>query len=361
MNGTVLANLWSTRSIMKNLRSCRWCLLVILLCGCSVSITTSTAPKTTDIADEDVAGADAIENTEARRSDLRELWVGLNASVNSLSQSELAFTSNGVFGLLATPELTLYEYVAGVWSEIPNDDLGQMSPLSGEGMESTSVDYEITIQSGDLTGDGSVEFIVRFRPAPWDVIDAPNQGRNFGSVMSCDEGDCRSLPFWEPDTYSAGGRNHSSVEYIEWIDGTLFATWYGSCGRPCGLLVYEWVPTYGRLEGKEATERQRQETERSTCVDFRANSDLPLALCDAGALVALVQQQLQESGYGIDADGYFGIDTRLALKLYQKARGILATGEVDRDSWIKMFSKVMLPGDDLNGDGVITPDELRGT
>jgi len=84
-------------------------------------------------------------------------------------------------------------------------------------------------------------------------------------------------------------------------------------------------------------------------------------LCDEGPPVEMIQAELQAFGYGIDADGYFGVDTQLAVKLYQKATGIRATGEIDKETWVAMFQDRILAGNDLNNDGVITPNELSGT
>lgn len=334
--------------------------LALVLASCTINVGTGSNDVQTTSVETSVEEPESAAESSLPALDPLTAWESKGSEVNALSQSEIASTPNGIFGLLATPELRLYQYLDGAWSDIPGDDLSQLDPLGSTGMEIGSLDYDVTIQSLDLTGDGSVEFIIRFRPAPWDLIDAPNQGRNFGSVLSCDDGDCRSLPFWEPPDYTDGGREHYTVEYIEWIDGTLFATWYGTCGRPCGLLIYEWVPAYGRLEGKEATERQKREIERLNCIEFRFNFDLPLQLCDEGTPIEYVQGELQASGYDVDFDGYFGIDTQLALKLYQKERGIRATGIVDLATWTEMFKGRMLPGWDLNGDGVITPNEFSG-
>ena len=335
--------------------------LALLLAGCTTSVGTSSNDVQTTSAEVFEEEPESVDESTLPAQDPGVAWDSVGSELNALSQSEISFTSNGVFGLLATPELILYHFVDGVWSDIPGDDLSQLDPLGRIGLEIGSLDYDVTIQSVDLTGDDSVEFIIRFRPAPWYVMDAPNQGRNFGSVLSCDGGNCRSLPFWEPPEYSDGGREHFTVEYIEWIDGTLFATWYGTCGRPCGLLIYSWQASEGRLEGREASERQKRETERLDCIEFRFNYYLPLRLCDEGPPVEMIQAELQAFGYGIDADGYFGVDTQLAVKLYQKATGIRATGEIDKETWVAMFQDRILAGNDLNNDGVITPNELSGT
>ena len=357
---------WYTRIIRIRRRlGLSLALMIVALSACTINIgdTREEAPDQSEATTlpEPEAATTSIASPEVPKSNPNESWDALVTVENPLSQSEVAFTGNGMFGLLAAPELRLYKFSGGSWIDIPGDDLTSLNPLSRLGLDPRSLDYDITIQSIDLTGDGSVDFIISFRPAPWDRLDAPNQGRYFGSVLSCDEGDCRSLPFWEPVDYTAGGTNHFTVEYIEWIDGTLFASWFGSCGRPCGLLIYEWVSAYDRFEGKEANDRQRKETERLNCIDYRYSFELPLALCDKGPPVEMVQSQLQTFGYNFEVDGFFGADTRLAVKLFQKAQGIRVTGEVDAATWRMLFEGMMLPGHDLNGDGYVDPSELSGT
>lgn len=337
--------------------------IAVFVSGCTVNIGTSEKQDAV-VSTLDASNQEPLSTTTSLTVVDPQSALDLLASeVNALSQSEIAKTGGGSFALLATPRLRLFEFSqAGTWNEVglAELDLSKLDPLGSEGMEIGSLDYDITIQSVDLTGDGSVEFIIRFRPAPWDLINAPNQGRNFGSVISCDEGFCKPLKFWEPPSFGNDGI-HYTVEYIEYIDGVLFAQWYGTCGRPCGLLTYEWVEDYDWLEGREASERQKNETQRLNCIEFRFNFDLPLVLCDEGQPVEMIQAELYGFGYEVDVDGYFGIDTRLAVKLYQKAKGIRATGEVDEKTWSTMFAGMILPGNDIDGDGVITPNELSGT
>lgn len=336
--------------------------IAVFVSGCTVNIGTSEKQDAV-VSTLDASNQEPLSTTTSLTVVDPQSGLDLLASeVNALSQSAIAKTGGGSFALLATPRLRLFEFSqAGTWNEVglAELDLSQLDPLGSEGLEIGSLDYDITIQSVDLTGDGSVEFIIRFRPAPWDLINAPNQGRNFGSVISCDEGLCKPLKFWEPPSFGTDGI-HYTVEYIEYIDGVLFAQWYGTCGRPCGLLIYEWVEDYDWLEGREASERQKNETQRLNCIKFRFNFDLPLVLCDEGQPVEMIQAELYGFGYEVDVDGYFGIDTRLAVKLYQKAKGIRATGEVDKKTWSTMFAGMILPGNDIDGDGVITPNELSG-
>lgn len=342
---------------MLSLRYLKSAVLIVitasLVSACTINLGTNSGSKPEIVDTTSPSSSDDL--------DVEAAWDGVAVEQNSLAQSEIAYTSNGMWGLLAVPQLRLYEYIDGSWTDVGGDGLSVIDPLGSIGLEPGSVDYDITIQSVDLTDDGSVEFIIRHRPAPWAGLDAPNQGRNFGSILSCDAGNCQSLPFWEPPDYGAGGEEHYTVEYIEYIDGTLFASWFGTCGRPCGLLIYQWVSGYSRLEGKEATERQKQEANRLRCIEFEYNFDLPLQLCDEGTPTQLIQDALRGFGFDIESDGYFGEDTQLAVKLYQKSNGIRATGVVDLPTWASLFAGTGLPGNDIDGDGVISPSELSGT
>jgi hypothetical protein len=222
-------------------------------------------------------------------------------------------------------------------------------------------DYDITIQSTDLTNDGVIDYVVNFRPAPWDEFDVPNQGRDFGTVISNHTGTWGSLPMVEFGENFSASENHKSVESIEFVNGVLFGAWFGSCGRPCGAHIYRWSETDQRFEGTEATKRQSQEFGRPACMDFQYTWSLPLTECQAGSPVSYLQVALGSLGYEISDDGYFGPATRFAVQYYQRLNGIQATGNVDFETWKSLFEGVALPGFDLNGDQVIAPEELSGT
>ena len=280
-------------------------------------------------------------------------WKDLGDSENAFSQSELSQLDFGLFGLMSAPSLRMFKFLGDSWTEVTDQYENYFD------LPSADLDYDITIQSVKLTDDDAIDFIVNYRVANWDVLNAENQGRDYGTALSGQGGMWRSVAFWDPYNDQL---EKTSVEHIEYIDGALFGSGYGSCGRPCGLLIYEWVSANNRLEGVEASAAQRKAfNSRLNCLDFVYSEELPLRMCDEGYGVALSQNALTGFGYEIDADGYFGADTRLALQYYQRQKGLRATGEIDAATWKLLFEGVSLPGNDLNGDGYVDPSELSGT
>lgn len=86
------------------------------------------------------------------------------------------------------------------------------------------------------------------------------------------------------------------------------------------------------------------------------NEELPLKTCDQGIGVESVQSQLLDAGFQVDLDGYYGQGTETAVRQYQAARGLPVTGMVDFETYKKLGT--YYAGTDLNGDGVITPNEF---
>jgi hypothetical protein len=154
---------------------------------------------------------------------------------------------------------------------------------------------------------------------------------------------------------------YTSVESIRYENGALFGQHYGSCGRPCGLLIYSWIGGQGRLEGVEAMEEEAAALPKRWCTTFTFNETLPIKRCNEGFPVQLIQDSLNALGYELEADGYFGDGTRFAVQHYQRSNGIRASGQVDTDTWRALFDGANLPGVDLNGDGVVAPNELSGS
>jgi peptidoglycan hydrolase-like protein with peptidoglycan-binding domain len=87
---------------------------------------------------------------------------------------------------------------------------------------------------------------------------------------------------------------------------------------------------------------------------LRRNDFLPLVKCDKGPGVQHIQQFL-----GVEADSYFGNDTFNAIVDFQNQNGLPVTGEIDADTWRLLDPNQSGPGSDLNGDGLVTPDEFR--
>jgi hypothetical protein len=87
---------------------------------------------------------------------------------------------------------------------------------------------------------------------------------------------------------------------------------------------------------------------------LRRNEILPLKLCQKGRGVQYVQQLL-----GVDDDGNFGNTTHNALLDFQYSRGLEPNGIVDSQTWFELDPNQGGPGLDINGDGLITPDEFN--
>jgi len=84
------------------------------------------------------------------------------------------------------------------------------------------------------------------------------------------------------------------------------------------------------------------------------NDSLPIEYCNQGRGVEYIQTAL-----GLVADGYFGRDTWKALGRFQIDNGLSEFGSVGPETWASLFpSQEGLPGNDYNGDGLITPDEF---
>ena len=153
---------------------------------------------------------------------------------------------------------------------------------------------------------------------------------------------------------------YSSIEYIEYVNGALIGQWFGSRGRPCGMLVYTWVGGSQQLNGTEATDSQENQLVGLNCADFSYAGTLPIRKCSEGLAVEYVQRFLNDLGYELEADGYFGGATEFAVKYFQRQNSIRATGLVDLDTGKALLAGMVLPGNDLDGNGVITPEEFPG-
>lgn len=89
---------------------------------------------------------------------------------------------------------------------------------------------------------------------------------------------------------------------------------------------------------------------------YEFNDRLPLRPCDEGYGVMLLQEGLVALGYLIDIDGYYGQDTTDAVQDYQIRNGLSPSGVVEAATWRGIVGE--RPGVDLNGDGVIGPNEV---
>jgi hypothetical protein len=96
------------------------------------------------------------------------------------------------------------------------------------------------------------------------------------------------------------------------------------------------------------------------CTGYFAASELPVEKCDQGLAVQLMQSRLRKAGYNTSVDGYYGPAMALAVFKFQKDKGLLKSGTIDEATWKALEpDQSNLPGTDVNGDGTISPNELR--
>lgn len=94
------------------------------------------------------------------------------------------------------------------------------------------------------------------------------------------------------------------------------------------------------------------------CRSYVFRDRLPLQLCNEGSAVRWIQLLLDDRNYQVDIDGCFGPGTERAVKQYQNAAGLVPDGVVGEQTWRALTAGIDLPGYDLNGDGMVSPDEI---
>ena len=319
-------------------------LVIVLVSGCTVNVGQQSAPTPSNSAPTTTQSSTSIASTAVAPL---EAWDEFASKYIAFEKSELSEVNGQWFGLMASPKLRLYKFIGdGPMFEDITDTVEINFP---EG----DWDWDITIQSEQITLDNSVDFVVNYSPAPWHAADVENQGRDFGTVISGGGGTWRSLPMTE--VYDPTSE-HTAVEHIEFFNGGLFGDWYGSSGR--GTLVYSWVG--GKLEGVDATSSQIKSLPKLWCSVYEFKWTLPIKRCDKGQPVQMIQDSLNAIGYELIADGFFGNGTKFSIKYFQWSNELKITGEVDLETWKLLFKDVQLPGDDLDNNGVVTPEELSG-
>lgn len=90
--------------------------------------------------------------------------------------------------------------------------------------------------------------------------------------------------------------------------------------------------------------------------NYTEREALPLTPCVEGLGVSKMQEALIGFGYSIDADGYYGPGTARAVQEFQADAGLPPTGTCDAATWLAIVGEQ--PGFDLDGDGVIGPNEI---
>ena len=102
--------------------------------------------------------------------------------------------------------------------------------------------------------------------------------------------------------------------------------------------------------------------------EFEFQTDFPFHYCDDGPFIEYIQSRLSELGYPNDElyyptedDGFgvFGFKTWLAVMQFQIDKQIESEmGWVDKVTWRELFAGIKLPGNDLDNDGMISPNEI---
>ena len=71
----------------------------------------------------------------------------------------------------------------------------------------------------------------------------------------------------------------------------------------------------------------------------------------------IIQNALVSHGYAVDVDGYFGPGTEQAVRDFQRIEGLEVDGLVGPNTWSTLVGRQ--PGWDLDGNGIIDPDEVE--
>ena len=69
------------------------------------------------------------------------------------------------------------------------------------------------------------------------------------------------------------------------------------------------------------------------CDSYYVNESLPFDLCEKGNLIMTIQQFLNDFGFSVEVDGYYGPQTFTAVAEFQRQEGIEVTGTVDRETF----------------------------
>jgi hypothetical protein len=69
------------------------------------------------------------------------------------------------------------------------------------------------------------------------------------------------------------------------------------------------------------------------CDSYYLKESLPFDLCERGNLIMTIQQILNDLGFSVEVDGYYGPQTFTAVAEFQRQEGIEVTGTVDRETF----------------------------
>ena len=74
------------------------------------------------------------------------------------------------------------------------------------------------------------------------------------------------------------------------------------------------------------------------CITYVLNESIPLFPCQKGNTIKLIQQILQELGFAVEVDGYYGPSIHDAVAEYQRQEGLDATGTIDEATFERLSS-----------------------
>jgi murein L,D-transpeptidase YcbB/YkuD len=100
-----------------------------------------------------------------------------------------------------------------------------------------------------------------------------------------------------------------------------------------------------------------RQTAPPVCRSYTPTNDFHLDICDSGAAVRLVQEQLQATvDSSLKVDGYFGPGTRAAVRTFQQLHDLTVDGQVGPATWALLVPAA--PGTDTDHNGIVDPDEI---
>ena len=143
----------------------------------------------------------------------------------------------------------------------------------------------------------------------------------------------------------------------DWFAATWAVDAVGLVNEPCTDRSFVCEAKFGEYWPM----RHWSPSSTATCTNYQVDEGLPIAPCSRGRGVSLVQKEL-----GVDADGYFGPGTEIALRFFQASVGLPETGVINADTWAALGVTAELEvgtGDneikDGNKDGVIDWAEVN--
>ena len=143
------------------------------------------------------------------------------------------------------------------------------------------------------------------------------------------------------------------------VDGDVVTTAFASIGFVWGG---DWtrLKDYQHFEASSATSGAAAPGAGAVCPTYTENpGTYPVKVCQRGLAVENVQRQLVRHGYDVDIDGYFGPQTRAAVRRFQSDHGLEVDGLVGPITWPALLAGAGV-GTDADGDGAVEPWEIPG-